>query len=489
MSSSVNININAKDNASKEIADTGKRVSQSLKQVDDTAKALTASQNQLEETVKDTAKTIEAAENPLSEMERKQLANVEASNDLRVAQQNLKTAQKELTDAVDKHGSESKEATDALRKYNDAQKQVDATSKNLTSSTKNATMSFRDSITAISGVATSAINVYNIYDRLDDMTLQIDKANLTAKTSANSLEDAQRRQTTAADTLDAAQVALTATLAEYGAGSTEAEKAQTVLDKATIAYNATVADTELAQDRYNVAVADAEQKQSNFNDAIIQSAVQMAPTAITLCDNIGKVGESLSGLHDWGGKVWDKLSSFKDVDFSALTTKLGGVTTSLDAVTASATTAAVAVAAVALGAYVAYEQETARTQNEILSGGGLSGQGWSLFGQQMPSLNLKEYLQVPPFAEGGIVNGPTLALIGEAGPEAVVPLREFGSIEESNGGGGDVTVNATININGDADERIVQVMQRELKNVLVEATSANAPSTQKHIRFGSRFTP
>jgi hypothetical protein len=31
-------------------------------------------------------------------------------------------------------------------------------------------------------------------------------------------------------------------------------------------------------------------------------------------------------------------------------------------------------------------------------------------------------VEVPAFAKGGIVTGPTLALIGEAGPEAVVPL-------------------------------------------------------------------
>jgi hypothetical protein len=30
--------------------------------------------------------------------------------------------------------------------------------------------------------------------------------------------------------------------------------------------------------------------------------------------------------------------------------------------------------------------------------------------------------EIPMLADGGIVNSPTLALIGEAGPEAVVPL-------------------------------------------------------------------
>jgi hypothetical protein len=45
--------------------------------------------------------------------------------------------------------------------------------------------------------------------------------------------------------------------------------------------------------------------------------------------------------------------------------------------------------------------------------------------------------QIPQLAEGGIVSGPTLAMIGEAGPEAVVPLdraRGFG--------------NVTVNVNG-----------------------------------------
>jgi vacuolar-type H+-ATPase subunit E/Vma4 len=44
--------------------------------------------------------------------------------------------------------------------------------------------------------------------------------------------------------------------------------------------------------------------------------------------------------------------------------------------------------------------------------------------------------EIPKMAEGGIVNRPTLALIGEAGPEAVVPLSKMGA-----GGGGDVNIN------------------------------------------------
>jgi hypothetical protein len=44
---------------------------------------------------------------------------------------------------------------------------------------------------------------------------------------------------------------------------------------------------------------------------------------------------------------------------------------------------------------------------------------------------------IPQMAEGGIVNRPTLALIGEAGPEAVVPLSKMGGM----GGGGDININ------------------------------------------------
>jgi hypothetical protein len=43
---------------------------------------------------------------------------------------------------------------------------------------------------------------------------------------------------------------------------------------------------------------------------------------------------------------------------------------------------------------------------------------------------------IPRMAEGGIVSSPTLALIGEAGPEAVVPLNRMRT-------GGDITINVT----------------------------------------------
>jgi hypothetical protein len=57
--------------------------------------------------------------------------------------------------------------------------------------------------------------------------------------------------------------------------------------------------------------------------------------------------------------------------------------------------------------------------------------------------------QVPALAQGGIVSSPTLALIGEAGPEAVVPLDKMGQMG-----------NVTINVNGGDPQAVVDALRR-----------------------------
>ena len=59
------------------------------------------------------------------------------------------------------------------------------------------------------------------------------------------------------------------------------------------------------------------------------------------------------------------------------------------------------------------------------------GKGW-----EMPDL--------PKFADGGIVTGPTVGLIGEAGPEAVIPLNQMGSMGTTN-----ITVNMPAGASGE----------------------------------------
>jgi len=62
--------------------------------------------------------------------------------------------------------------------------------------------------------------------------------------------------------------------------------------------------------------------------------------------------------------------------------------------------------------------------------------------------------QIPMLAQGGIVNQATLAVIGESGPEAVIPLDRMGDFGA--GGGGN---NVTINVNGGDPNAVVDALR------------------------------
>ena len=60
---------------------------------------------------------------------------------------------------------------------------------------------------------------------------------------------------------------------------------------------------------------------------------------------------------------------------------------------------------------------------------------------------------IPMLANGGIVDSPTLALIGESGAEAVVPLDRMGQMGN----------NVTINVNGGDPEAVVNALRRYMQ--------------------------
>ena len=64
-----------------------------------------------------------------------------------------------------------------------------------------------------------------------------------------------------------------------------------------------------------------------------------------------------------------------------------------------------------------------------------------------------EVPNIPMLAQGGLVMSPTLALIGEAGPEAVVPLDRM---NDFGGGGG----NVTIHVNGGDPNAVVDALRK-----------------------------
>jgi len=75
------------------------------------------------------------------------------------------------------------------------------------------------------------------------------------------------------------------------------------------------------------------------------------------------------------------------------------------------------------------------------------------------TITSEDLAKIPKFAEGGIVTRPTLAMIGERGPEAVVPLNAVGK------GGVYITITGN-NISSDYDierlgEQLVRVLRRK----------------------------
>ena len=93
-----------------------------------------------------------------------------------------------------------------------------------------------------------------------------------------------------------------------------------------------------------------------------------------------------------------------------------------------------------------------------------AGKARAAIGQFIGGQLLGPLGRIPKLADGGIVTSPTLAMIGEAGPEAVVPLNG------KNGGmGGNVTINVSGGISSAAD------IGRSVVDALTQYTQVYGP--------------
>ena len=99
---------------------------------------------------------------------------------------------------------------------------------------------------------------------------------------------------------------------------------------------------------------------------------------------------------------------------------------------------------------------------EVLGGGSI--------GMDLSSWN------IPLLAKGGIVNSPTLAMIGEAGPEAVVPLS-------GNNAGIGGTYNITVNAGGITDRSDKRQLAREIGNLIQSELSRTIGGTTMRGRY------
>ena len=83
--------------------------------------------------------------------------------------------------------------------------------------------------------------------------------------------------------------------------------------------------------------------------------------------------------------------------------------------------------------------------------GGAFGQDWSI--PEIPKINI----DIPKFAAGGVITTPTVGMIGEAGPEAVIPLDRLGG-----GGNGGIYINMPIAGSVRTDRDLVNFIREAL---------------------------
>jgi hypothetical protein len=430
------IRLTAVDEASATVAQASKRITDSLREVSDSQRGLAAATQQ--------------AIAPLTQEEQVQLETAGTALQLKTAQQDLSSAQNNLNVAIRGYGTNSAEAATALRDLNAAQANVSTLQAQVGVNTKQNTASMRDLTTGISGVATASFSLYGAYDRINESELSLDRSNLMVKSSTKAVEDAQRTLSNA--------------IADHGASSQEAKSASDALS--------------IAQDRLTLADERALQAQENVNKSIMSAALQVIPTSITMVDSLSK--------------AW---KNFPDV--SAL---LGKISSGVANVGISAKTAAIGVAAFMAGFLIADTLLSAIPEDMRAIVGALTASiaaivaatiAWMAFhgtmtmGIAVPiilaavGVGIAGIMAAVAMAEGGVVDRPTYALIGEAGPEIVMPLSQYeasrkaDSSTATNNFPQEVTViNLTQNIYGDitSEADVDDIAQKTVE--LIDSRSA-----------------
>ncbi len=103
-----------------------------------------------------------------------------------------------------------------------------------------------------------------------------------------------------------------------------------------------------------------------------------------------------------------------------------------------------------------------------------------IIGGEKYNFDLSDW-NIPALAKGGIVNKPTLAMIGEDGPEAVVPLSQRNNPSGAGMGGG--TVNVTVNASGITDRTDKRALAREIGNMIQQEMARNIGGSTMRGRY------
>lgn len=177
----------------------------------------------------------------------------------------MSTEIKILLRATDEATSVLKNASSNLKSSLD---DVGSAGRRVKESSDHVTASSKEVALAFNNVATSGFALYNAVDRVMDMQVAVDRANLQVKTSLNAVEDAQRRYNT--------------TVEKYGPASEQAQAA--------------AKDLQLAQERYQVATERADMMQGNLNEAMVMSAMTVIPSLITMITSVSTLTTSWTAV-------------------------------------------------------------------------------------------------------------------------------------------------------------------------------------------------
>jgi hypothetical protein len=157
----------------------------------------------------------------------------------------------------------------------------------------------------------------------------------------------------------------------------------------------------------------------------------------------------ITGVIDFVRSNWGKITAILRAPIEGMVKIWSGFTEQLKTVVGGVATAFSAAFEAAAKIIKSVINTIIRGWNKIefkVPGFKLGPVGYSGFTLGLPD--------IPELATGGLVTGPTVALIGEAGPEAVIPLEKMANF--NNGGGS----NVTINVNGGDPQAVVDALRR-----------------------------
>lgn len=330
----------------------------------------------------------------------------------------------------------SKVIADASNNVKASLGQVDGAATQVQQSQQKAETSTKSLALGLNNAATAGFSLVNSVENIERSQVALDRANLMVKSTQNSLEDATRRYNTV------------------------------LLDNKSTTEQITAAkdDVTLAEERHQVAVERADMAEKNYTDTEMRFALSVVPTVITGIDGLYK---AYKNFPDMSGALAKLSSGIADTGISAKTAAIGVAAfiggflvgdTILKAIPENlrgiASALMIGIAAV-IAATIAW----------------MALQGTMTMGVAIPIIlaavgaGIAGVKGLIGMAEGGVVASPTVALIGEAGPEVVIPLNKVNNFNLPSQA---VTVHTTINFNGPISS---DVDLATVRDVVIEAQS------------------